>query len=942
MAFKNTVNLITELERRYLECSICTEVFDEDERIPRLLPCHHPFCSECIKRLGRRKDTIKCPTCNAVHKVKKNGPIDFPKDNTRRDLTSFLQTHSDHNAFKKCSQCGNTVDITFKCQQCNINLCEFCRCQHETENKTHEVLINKSETFREEDDNLDVCQNPHHERAKVKYFCNSSNCQSVLCPSCALDEHRDISKHDLEDIEAAFKQRKSELGNDAKSLRTRILHVESTVQEVRDKTNTLQVEKNEFIKQMDAIYNRGIKDLKNKRQSLLDRYTASFKRKESKLLTRKDNLDSFLLNANECCSLTEQLINRNSMSSFLNVHQTIDSHVKRYLNTPVEDSTCDRKDTEKNVDFDEYLQMFNSNVEILENNQREENLKPLIEPAKGHQQERHEMNSINKFGNQICKTLADVFGYFTQKVKQSVMYMIYSISMVLKTPTKLIQLLRPENPYNTQAHQEQPNERIVGNVQQDVRHVGRFNLRSIGIANYQRSIEWKNYIREHISKYLIDVFAVFWSIVFAYSFFTIVCEMSLLPLALTEHNKLTGLKFNTQVTSQFACRSADNQTVATKPSENMSCGSTRRLYKYAGVFANTSFLPEQESSIEFSIKFKQMSLKAKEYDDLLIFEFGLTNDSISTKLLSPSIFAVSGFSCQNKFGVCLSIGNILLIESKDIFKSETNSYFAEGRFILNYQPSTLTLLFLAKFSQSKTTIELYRIQPFKLRGTLWPVFAAYETNSVSMTIKTNQVGFDRFTLYPNLYISDDNKTMSNKQLRGTYSSDSFATPVIFTRLKNFGTSGTIQTMLNIDFVDLNGGNTLYKFGIGKHEYGVFKETVLLECTKCVWTILFGLYPSSGYCLSVHSDTKQIMVGNHLSLFLHYHRNGSIEMYIVNYYFGYSHRIFQFEQFHNQPPKVYIEKIDAKDIVISSTKKSNIFNMTKVIIALLVIIYFFMI
>lgn len=117
------------------------------------------------------------------------------------------------------------------------------------------------------------------------------------------------------------------------------------------------------------------------------------------------------------------------------------------------------------------------------------------------------------------------------------MYMIYSISMVLKTPTKLRQLLRPENPYNTQAHQEQPNERIVGNVQQDVRHVGRFNLRPIGIANYQRSIEWKNYIREHISKYLIDVFAVFWSIVFAYSFFTIVCEMSLLPLALTEHNK---------------------------------------------------------------------------------------------------------------------------------------------------------------------------------------------------------------------------------------------------------------------------------------------------------------------------------------------------------------------------------------------------------------------
>ncbi|XP_071124295.1 E3 ubiquitin-protein ligase TRIM56-like [Mytilus edulis] len=382
MAFKNTVNLITELERRYLECSICTEVFDEDERIPRLLPCHHPFCSECIKRLGRRKDTIKCPTFNAVHKVKKNGPIDFPKDNTRRNLTSFLQTHSDHNAFKKCSQCGNTVDITFKCQQCNINLCEICRCQHETKYKTHNLIINKSETFREEDDNLDVCQNPHHERAKVKYFCNSSNCQSVLCPSCALDEHRDISKHDLEDIEAAFKQRKSELGNDTKSLRTRISHVESTKQTVLDKTNTLQDEKDDFLQNMDAIYNRGIAELENRRQRLIDRYIIAFKRKESKLLTRKHNLDSFLQNASECCSLSEQLINHNSMSSFLSVHQTLDVHVKRCLNIAVEDSSCDTNDSETNIDFNDYLHTFNGNVELLENTKREEGLESLIEPAK--------------------------------------------------------------------------------------------------------------------------------------------------------------------------------------------------------------------------------------------------------------------------------------------------------------------------------------------------------------------------------------------------------------------------------------------------------------------------------------------------------------------------------------------------------------------------------
>ncbi|CAC5412529.1 unnamed protein product [Mytilus coruscus] len=151
MVDQNMVSLITELERRYLECSICTEVFDEDERTPRLLPCHHSFCSECLKRLGRRNDTLKCPSCNAVHKVEKNSPIDFPKNNTRRDLTSFLQTQSDLNAFKKCCVCDRIVHVTYTCQQCKMDFFEMCRQQHITENRSHSLVACNSESFEEEE-----------------------------------------------------------------------------------------------------------------------------------------------------------------------------------------------------------------------------------------------------------------------------------------------------------------------------------------------------------------------------------------------------------------------------------------------------------------------------------------------------------------------------------------------------------------------------------------------------------------------------------------------------------------------------------------------------------------------------------------------------------------------------------------------------------------------
>ncbi|CAC5379846.1 unnamed protein product [Mytilus coruscus] len=653
MATKNSVNLITELERRYLECNICTELFDEDDHIPRLLPCHHPFCSECLKRLGRRKDTIKCPTCNAVHKVKKNEPVDFPKDNTRRDLTSFLQAHSDVNAFKKCCLCGNTVDATYKCQQCNINFCEICCHRHETENKAHNLIVNKPKTFREEDDNLDVCQNLQHEKAKLKYFCNSSNCQSVLCPSCVIAEHRDINKHELEDIEEAFEKRKNELGNDVEFLRSQILHVEATKQEVLDNTNTFQNERDEFHRKADDIF-----------------ITLFSERKKSKVVTRKDNLDSFLKNADECCSLSEQLINRNSMSSFLNVHQTVAAHMKRYLNTPIEDSTCGETDSEeRQIDFEDYLRLFKRNVENLENDVGSENKEPVIEPIKENHQKSRLTNTITLFGRYVFKKVATIFSYLFHRVKQTALYVLALFCAIKNIP--VILLLNPQNPNAIQPDEGQPNERNNRRMNRDVRQMGRGYLRPNRHVVEQRQLEMEYNMRGQILRYLKGFRDITYQIMLILSMILLIHEISLMPLSIKEYGNLTGLKFNTQFESQFACRSADNQTVATEPFKHLQCGSTERFFKHDGVFANASFLLEKEMSIEFSIRFQKMCLQSQntqKQDHLTVYEFGLSAFSISMNFLFPSFLAVSAFTCPNEFGVCLITGSGMLLESQDIFK----------------------------------------------------------------------------------------------------------------------------------------------------------------------------------------------------------------------------------------------------------------------------------
>lgn len=89
MSERNGYDLVKKLRQRYLECGICTEVYDEDVHVPKLLPCLHTFCIKCISTI-HKGNSLTCPLCNQMHNLNKGKLLSLPKDNTRRDLTDFL------------------------------------------------------------------------------------------------------------------------------------------------------------------------------------------------------------------------------------------------------------------------------------------------------------------------------------------------------------------------------------------------------------------------------------------------------------------------------------------------------------------------------------------------------------------------------------------------------------------------------------------------------------------------------------------------------------------------------------------------------------------------------------------------------------------------------------------------------------------------------------
>ncbi len=54
-----------------MECNVCLNEWSSHSCIPRMIPCGHSFCSQCLQLLYKPStDRLSCPTCLKEHLVK--------------------------------------------------------------------------------------------------------------------------------------------------------------------------------------------------------------------------------------------------------------------------------------------------------------------------------------------------------------------------------------------------------------------------------------------------------------------------------------------------------------------------------------------------------------------------------------------------------------------------------------------------------------------------------------------------------------------------------------------------------------------------------------------------------------------------------------------------------------------------------------------------------
>ena len=105
---------------RRLECKVCFQPYNSGGNRPKLLPCGHSLCKDCLNDIiARNPDRLECPIDRKAHRMV---GADLWPDNY--DLLEALQAVE-----LPCSQHSQALAVLFCKEQC-LTCCEDCRKRH--------------------------------------------------------------------------------------------------------------------------------------------------------------------------------------------------------------------------------------------------------------------------------------------------------------------------------------------------------------------------------------------------------------------------------------------------------------------------------------------------------------------------------------------------------------------------------------------------------------------------------------------------------------------------------------------------------------------------------------------------------------------------------------------------------------------------------------------
>ena len=320
---------LEDLEKE-VTCGVCQEHYTD----PKILPCLHYYCKQCILRLALKTGKNKpfsCPECRKDTTLPEGGVEELKSAFFINRLKSMYAKHK--KALSKqvqCEMCTNPEALADAfCRQCDKFACKNCMHMHSVMKAFfdgHEIVpIDQLQRVKAEEL---VPKNPKPSKCQVhgkslKIFC--FDCNKLICRDCTVKDHKD---HDIEFNNVAADNKKKELMESLKPLREVEDSLSRALKEVSNTEREVEAQGDSVANTIETSFEELHTILETCKQQLLVEAKRRVREKIENLKGQEKNLSIASAEVRSVLDYTEQCVRLCSDDEVMSMHTGMRQRIK--------------------------------------------------------------------------------------------------------------------------------------------------------------------------------------------------------------------------------------------------------------------------------------------------------------------------------------------------------------------------------------------------------------------------------------------------------------------------------------------------------------------------------------------------------------------------------------------------------------------------------------
>ena len=314
-----------------ITCPICQEFFQD----PKILPCFHYYCKQCVLQLAAREQPFPCPECRGDTLLPPTGADGFP--------TAFFvhRLKSLHSAMEKvqeatssgdliCEQCHSDKAVAF-CRHCAHFICNHCRESHRRMKAfSGHTVVSIEELRRNAEENIPIVQpepmkcEEHQEQLKIYCF----TCCQLICRDCVVIDHKDHSVQFTSKYAPEIKQALQEkLG----PLQSTQAHIQDARKQLEQSGNEITAQGTHLEKVINGSFDEMIEVLEQRRCELLTTVRGRVEKKLSSLSSQEKCLEMFTARIQSLVDFVGQNIGNASDEEIVSIHKQLQCKIEEEM-----------------------------------------------------------------------------------------------------------------------------------------------------------------------------------------------------------------------------------------------------------------------------------------------------------------------------------------------------------------------------------------------------------------------------------------------------------------------------------------------------------------------------------------------------------------------------------------------------------------------------------